>query len=75
MNERGLPTEISELPDLATREEVASVFRCHPDTVGKAIKAGRLPGVRVGKASLRIYKPALLKALESGALDGLGGAA
>jgi excisionase family DNA binding protein len=36
-----------DLPELLTTDEVAEVLRCHPNTVFRWAKAGRLPGVKL----------------------------
>lgn len=35
--------------ELLTCEEAATYLRVHPRTVGRLLKAGRLPGVKVGR--------------------------
>ena len=54
----------TELPEVMTAEEVAKFLRVNVKTVYEAVKAGQLPGRRVGKRVV-FWRDALLEWLRS----------
>ena len=54
----------TELPEVMTADEVAKFLRVNVKTVYEAVKAGQLPGRRVGKRVV-FWRDALLEWLRS----------
>lgn len=50
---------------LITRQELADRWRCHPDTIGRHEKAGKLHPVRIGRRAL--YKLSEVQKIEGAA--------
>jgi excisionase family DNA binding protein len=55
--------ELRNLPDVITVKELAEYLRIDTQTVSRALKAGKLKGVKVGNG-WRIEKPSALAWLE-----------
>lgn len=62
---------MSDTPEILTAEDAAAILRCDYETVLRLLRAGELPGVKVGR-QWRISRANLIRYVETG--EGLPGA-